>query len=154
MLNILKSQPYNFHIAVSNGFSEKTKNDLKMLSSENKNIILHNDPKMSELISICDIAITANGGTAQEIASLGIPQFAISVADNQNSDMEFGESNGLYIYIGKEKDLPAEKFVALFNSLVKDFEKRKKLSNSEKEKINRFGVDLIEAEIKAITHLI
>ncbi len=150
VLNIVKNTPFNFNVALSPGFSDKTKYALKKLSEENKNIILFDNPKMAELISKCDIAITAGGGTTHEIASLGVPQIMITVAENQFSPLSFGEDNGLYIYGGKENELNPNKFLSLFNSLAEDFNRRKKLSESQKNTINKNGVDLVAEKIKRL----
>jgi len=150
ILNIVKNTPFNFYVAVSRGFSEKTKSELEKLSINNKNIILFNDPKMAELISECDIAITAGGGTIYEIASLGVAQIVIAVAENQYSPLSFGEENELYIYGGKESETDPNKFLSLLNSLVNDFERRKKLSESQKNAINKNGADLVIKEIKTL----
>jgi len=150
ILDILKDTPYTFNIAVSDGFSDNTKKELKNLSDKNSNIILYNNPKMAQIMSKCDMAITACGGTTHEIASIGIPQIAISVAENQNAPLSFGEENGLFIYAGKEENLDKKKFLNLFTSLAKDFERRKRLSESEKKTINKNGIDLIEKEILSL----
>lgn len=143
ILNILKDCPYTFNVAVGNSFSETGKSNLKNLTVSNKNIILHMNPKMAELISKCDLAVTANGGTTHEIASLGVPQISLSIAENQNAPMKFGENNGLFIYAGKEEDIIPQDFLFLFNSLMVDFEKRKQISETEKQIVNKNGVSLI-----------
>ena len=148
ILDIVKNTPFNFNVALSVGFSDKTKSGLEKLSKDNKNINLFNNPKMAELISECDMAITAGGGTVHEIASLGIPQIMIAVAENQLSSLSFGENNGLYIYGGKEEEITPDKFLYLLNSLAADFERRKKLSESQKKAINKNGADLVAKEIK------
>ncbi len=150
VLNIVKNTSFNFNVALSPGFSDKTKYALKKLSKENRNITLFENPKMAELISKCDMAITAGGGTTHEIASLGVPQIMITVAENQFSPLSFGEDNGLYIYGGKENELNTNKFLSLFNSLAKDFDRRKKLSESQKNTINKNGADLVAEKIKKL----
>lgn len=147
ILNILKSEPYIFNVAVSRGFSERTKSELEYLAAENDNIVLHKDPEMADLISKCDFAVTANGGTTHEIASLGVPQIAVSVAENQNMELNFGENNGMLVYGGKEEDIIPEKFLSAFNSLISNYEKRKQLSESEKNTVNKNGIILVEKEI-------
>lgn len=147
ILNIIKNNNFVFNVAVSNGFSEKTKNELNLLSKGNKNIILHQNPKMSKLMSQSDIAITACGGTTQEIASIGLPQIAIAVADNQKHPLCFGEENDIFIYGGNDSEIKNEDFFNLFISLSKDYERRKNLSKKQKNTINKNGVNFVEKAI-------
>lgn len=148
ILNIVKNLPYNFHIAVSPGFSTGTKKDLELLSAKHTNIILHHNPLMANLMCICDMAVTACGGTVQELASLGIPQIGISVAQNQEYGLKSGEYNGLFVYAGNEKHINPETFIKLFLSIADNYEYRKEMSKEGKKLINRNGITLIEKEIK------
>lgn len=148
VLSILKSFPYNFHIAVGSGFSNNNKRELKKLSDKYANITIHLNPQMANLMCQCDIAITACGGTTHELASLGIPQIGISIASNQEYNLKFGEYNGLFVYAGNEKYLSSKIFINLFLSVANNYEYRKKMSDKSKKLINRNGVALIEEEIK------
>lgn len=147
VLNILKKEPFTFFVAVSGGFSDSLKEKLNHLACENENIILKRNPNMAELIAGCDLAITANGGTSQEIASLGVPSIALSIVDNQNEDLAFGERTDLFLYAGREENLTSEKLISLFYRLVNDFNLRREMSEKQKSVINRNGADLVEKEI-------
>lgn len=150
ILEILKNTPYNFFAAVGAGFSEKTKKSLEKLAGHNKNITLFYNPKMAALISKCHLAVTAGGGTVYEIASLGVPQIVTAVADNQVPPLSFGEDNGLFLYGGKEEEIIPDKFLFLFESLAKDYKRRKFFSENEKRLINKNGVNLVANEIKEL----
>lgn len=147
ILNILKNEPFRFNVAFSSGFSDKTKADLQRLAKENSNIVLYPNPKMADLISKSDIAITACGGTLQEIASMGLPQIGVTVASNQETNMTFGEENNLFVFGGYESEISEIAFLELFNSVVYNFDKRVKLSENEKKTVNKDGVQLIVNEI-------
>lgn len=69
----------NFHIAVGPSFAYKE--SLEKLEQEN--IVLHHNPKMSELINKCDAAIAACGSTMYELCACSMPVIGIAAADNQ-----------------------------------------------------------------------
>jgi len=150
ILNILKDTSYTFNVVVSNFFSEKTKSELKKLSATAKNIILHQNPQMAKLMSQNDLAITANGGTAQEIASMGLPQITITVAENQESPLSFGETGEISTHGGRESELNKKDFLELFTSLSANYSKRLSLSESQKRHINKSGASLAASEILKI----
>lgn len=71
-----------FHIVV--GLFNKHKDMLYSLELNYNNIILHeNVEKMSELMRLCDVAITAGGSTMYELCACSIPSISFSFADNQ-----------------------------------------------------------------------
>ena len=150
ILNLLKNMPFTFNVVVSNGFSEENKAILKKLEEENENIILYFNPQMSSLMALCDIAITACGGTIQEIASLGIPQMAVTVAENQETNMDFGQENELIVFAGKHEELENLDLQGLLFGLANDFNRRKNISKKQICTINKNGVDLVEKEIERL----
>lgn len=68
-----------FHVVVGPVFTHKV--SLKKI--ESGNIILHNNPKMSELMKKCDTAISACGSTVYELCACGTPIIGVVTADNQ-----------------------------------------------------------------------
>lgn len=146
VLDMIKNLAYSFIVVVGNGYSEKTIEKLRKIANNNSNLELHFNPRMTDLMCQCDMAITACGGTIQELAALGIPQLAISIAPNQESVQN--QNNRFYLYAGNEKDLEKESFLNLLNYMINNPEIRYRLSESGKSLINRNGVDLVIKVIK------
>ena len=145
ILNMVKQLPYRFKTVVGKAYSETNAAALKKLAAENSNVELHYDPKMAELMCGCDAAVTACGGTTQELAALGIPQLAVSVGPNQNITAD--QSDGFFYYCGSEAGLEKESFLEKLCHILDNYEERKRMSESEKKLINRNGARLVAEEI-------
>ena len=88
-----------FHVVV--GSFNKNKDMLYDLNAKNSNIILHENVKrMSELMLMCDVAITAGGSTMYELCACSIPSISFSFADNQLYGVKRFDEMGVIRYAG------------------------------------------------------
>ena len=88
-----------FHIVV--GSFNKNKDMLYSLELNYNNIILHeNVEKMSELMRLCDVAITAGGSTMYELCACSLPAISFSFADNQLYGVKRFDEMGVIRYAG------------------------------------------------------
>ena len=93
------------------------------------NIMLHrNIQNMSDLMLVCDIAITAGGSTMYELCACGLPAVSFSFADNQLPGVLCMDNKGLIPYAGDfraDEKNSLVKIVGLVRELMNDSEKRK-----------------------------
>lgn len=75
----LQNLQIKFHVVIGNAFKFKT----RLKQYESSNIVLHENPNMSEIMKKCDIAISTCGSTIYELCFLGIPTIGFIIADNQ-----------------------------------------------------------------------
>ena len=104
---------------------------LRELANLHSNCILHeNVTNMSEIMTMCDIAVSAGGSTTYELCACGIPMILFSFADNQLSIVKTHDKQGTAIYCGDyrdEKEGLIKRIADMVFVLEKDVEKRRKL---------------------------
>lgn len=77
-----KYSNYVFHFIL--GLMNPDKEIIKKLATDSSNILLHeNVTNMSELMYLCDVAISASGSTLYELCSTQTPTITYILADNQ-----------------------------------------------------------------------
>ena len=87
---------------------------------------------MSELMSICDVAISAAGSTLYELCACGVPTITYVIADNQIDGAREFERKGLMIKSGdlRETDYDCRSLINNLRDLISDNIKRKTMSES------------------------
>lgn len=126
---------YKLHIIVGNAFTNYE--DLKKYSSEN--IELYRNAKMSEVMSKCDLAITAYGSTIYELCYMGIPSLGIEVADNQKRLKETLNENGIIVEL---------RFGSILEQIQNlDYKKRMRLSFSMSKLVDGKGIKRIISQL-------
>lgn len=153
ILELVKGYNKNIHIVIGGAFEEKLIKKLEYISEEFSNVKLYLNANMSELMSKCDMAISASGSTLYELCARRVPTIGIVVADNQRKICNV--LNKMGVIIGTD-DLIYNDSVKLGNIIRKVIysrELRLKLSNNQKSLINVRGVELISKKINKIINL-
>jgi len=134
---------YELLVVIGNAFSDENKAEIENIALKNKNVKLFYSPDMADLMTKCDMAVTACGGTVFELAALGIPDIAVIVADNQEEGAYKGSEYNLFKLYGWYYELEKENFLREIKKLADNFYLRKKLSASQKNQVCLNGVDNI-----------
>lgn len=88
-----------FHLVV--GKLNSHLQELKDLAAGNPCIILHHDvSKMADLMTSCDLAVSAGGTTLYELSACGVPTVCFSVVDNQLENVRGFAAKGIMVYAG------------------------------------------------------
>ncbi len=92
----------NFHFLV--GFAYPNKD--KIVTDEANNIFVHNDAKrVSSYMSKMDLAVTSQGRTVFELASMGVPSIVLAQNEREAEHVFAGIQNGfINLGIGSEQD--------------------------------------------------
>ncbi|MGE5396031.1 MAG: UDP-2,4-diacetamido-2,4,6-trideoxy-beta-L-altropyranose hydrolase [Chitinophagales bacterium] len=116
--------------------------DLRMISQEFPvDIVLIRDAQnMPELMAWADLAITAAGSTAWEMAFMGLPSLVIILADNQRWIAEALEKKNVAVNLGHFENLAPDVMVNKLKWLMADVEERQRMSNSARTMIDGKGV--------------
>lgn len=124
--------------------------DNLMKESENRaNIkIISNPENMSDLMIESDVAVSAGGTTVLELSVIGVPTIGISVAEDQKPGLSFMEKNGMIQYAGHITDSCFwDSFFECFNNSIRDYEMRKRLSESCKSYFDGRGAERVFLQI-------
>ena len=126
--------------------------ELFALAEGNERILLHeNVTNMAELMSECDLAVSAAGTTLYELCAIGVPSVSYTMADNQLPGAKAFEQEGLIPCAGDIRDNPdffralCEKMLAL----AKDPAARRQQSMRMRMAIDGAGADRIAAALLA-----
>ena len=80
---------------------EQIKND--------KRVIVHKGiPNVSEVMKMCDVAVTTAGTTMYELGACGVPMVTYIFADNMRADAEYFNKEDLIPYAGDFRENPDE----------------------------------------------
>lgn len=141
LLNFIYDLPFIFHVVIGPIFPYKEQ--LIKAYRNTKNVIFESEPKMSELIKKCDLAISSCGSTLYELGVMGIPIMGYVLADNQQEGAIRMSKAGLIEYIGTIDDITKQ---TLRNSLLKLSQNQTQRANmlTQYQAIfNPFGVEKI-----------
>lgn len=118
-----------------------------IVTNDSKNIFVYNNIKnISSFMEQSDIAITSQGRTVYELASIGVP--SIVLAQNERElKHEFACENNGFINLGLGKNVSEEQIKIKLNELIQNFEQRKEMNRKMLSKDLKSG---ISREIKAI----
>lgn len=131
------------------------------------NIILHRDVSdMSELISSCDIVVSAAGSTLYEIAACGVPMIVFATADNQILGTRSFEKLGLAVDLGDIRvagssepgkvisgeldDSAVSKILSAIDALSMDYDRRVEMGERMQKMIDGCGADRL---VEKVTNL-
>lgn len=133
---------FNSKINVVIGSAFAYKDELIEEYRDYQNIVFHFNPKMSELMARCDLAISACGSTLYELSYLGIPTIGLIIVDNQRLLGQYMDRNNL-IKLSSVDNLYSD-----LKSIT--YEDRTNFSNKMKGLIDGKGVNRIIDEIEQL----
>lgn len=134
------------HVVVGKSFPFEK--NLDAFSEKYKNVILHKNVKeMSEIMKLCDLAVSAGGSTLYELCACGVPTLSFILADNQEflvqkmEELEYVKSLGWYDKIDRNELL---QYLAFLN---KEVEYRKTLSRKIQSLVDGNGTERVVKNI-------
>ncbi len=135
----------HYHV-VSGAFNEHLP-ELKDLEKENSRITIHqNVTKMSELMRMCDVAITAGGSTMYELCAMGVPILCFSFVENQEGIVRTFRERGLVCYGGnylQEGEGLFQRVVDSLQKLMTDRMAREQYAKRQQELVDGQGATRI-----------
>ena len=116
----------------------------KLLEHSKYNIRLQSNVlDMPNLMAWADIAISAGGSTAWELAFMGLPSIILVIAENQISVADRLGKDGFAINLGWHKDIKSAEISINIKNLLDNFNYRSEISNAVKELVDGEGAPRI-----------
>ena len=137
-----------FHVLV--GLLNPRIREIRTLAEKSKNVILHvNEQHMSELMTICDIAIAAAGTTLYELCATGLPTITYTLADNQIVATEQFEAQGIMLSAGDCRcdESFIDRVKVYLKEMCNDIELRRELSSKMQTLVDGNGAERIAKEL-------
>jgi UDP-2,4-diacetamido-2,4,6-trideoxy-beta-L-altropyranose hydrolase len=135
----------HFHI-ISGSFNNHI-SDLKNLEARYENITVYeNVNRMAELMTGCDIAISAGGTTLYELCACGIPSICLAFEDNQLETVKGFQDQELMLYAGDIRDGENECYSRIYRFIEiykKDISLRQGNSANMQKLVNGKGAERI-----------
>ncbi|WP_291572607.1 UDP-2,4-diacetamido-2,4,6-trideoxy-beta-L-altropyranose hydrolase [Clostridium sp. UBA4548] len=145
ILKSLHNKDYNFHVIIGSAFNSKE--DLRTKYENFDNINLYENPIMSEVMGICDVAISSCSSTVYELASIGIPTIGVVTVQNQEAIAEVMNEYGILVNVGWYYDISVRGLIKAFDNITNQFQARKEMVDRQKMHINKKGVFNIVKEL-------
>jgi len=113
------------------GFAYKNKKNIA--SDEESGIYIHKDAKrVSAYMSTADLAITSQGRTIFELASMGVPSIVLAQNEREAEHVFAGIQNG-FINLGVGKDTDEQTIISTIEWIIKTPKVRQEMRNLELE---------------------
>lgn len=139
---------FTFHVIVGPSF--KNKEYFKNIHYDN--IRFYFNPRMSDIMKVCDLAVSASGSSMYELLACGVPVLGVVIADNQLDISKKLENMDLVENLGWYGDLDEGSFKSRLIDLCHNCSLRKERSVRGQKLIDGLGArriaDFIEHNFK------
>ena len=150
VLDNIKDLKQRIHVVLGNGFDENVKKQVYNLSKQYKNIYPYENANMSEIMKICDIAISACGSTIYELCAMHVPAIGVVIADNQRNVAELMKKERMILDIINVEQLEYDKFPELLQILINDNIVRQEIKNNSNNIVNLYGAERLAENIEKL----
>lgn len=148
-LNTTDMKSIRFHVIAGRYHQDLL--ELEQLASQFNNITIYqNVEKMSDLMLLCDIAVTAGGSTMYELCACGVCMITFSFADNQLEGVKEFQEKNMAFYAGdarRETQSLYDTIYQYFSLLINKPTKRKEFFERTTNSVNKLGVVHLVNEI-------
>lgn len=132
----------NLKINVIVGSSFENVQELRKVSGENPNIILHEKVKeISKVMLESDVAISTAGSTLYELCSCGTPTISFVIAENQQELANRMDKLGYIKCLGWYNEFKSGELTSQLKQLIKDIRKREIISKRMQNLIDGQGAN-------------
>jgi UDP-2,4-diacetamido-2,4,6-trideoxy-beta-L-altropyranose hydrolase len=111
--------------------------------------VVENAPDMAELMAWADVAVSAGGSTCWELAYMGVPTLAITMAENQLAVVEGLARTGAIVKLGWHHDLSTAELAQAIQDLVSDVAARTRMQGCGRTLVDGMGAKRVIKEMMA-----
>jgi UDP-2,4-diacetamido-2,4,6-trideoxy-beta-L-altropyranose hydrolase len=110
--------------------------------------LLHNVENMPDLMAWADLAVSAGGSTAWELAFMGVPALILTIADNQEGTGKDLQHRGAALNLGWYHMLDVQDLKIAVCNILSDREKRAEMSENGTKLVDGNGVNRLCSFLK------
>ncbi|AOT69330.1 UDP-2,4-diacetamido-2,4,6-trideoxy-beta-L-altropyranose hydrolase [Geosporobacter ferrireducens] len=130
------------HLIIGSLFRDIT--DLKKIEEQDHRVILHeNTARISDIMRLADIGISAGGTTLYELAACGTPTLAFILAENQEFLVGKMDEAGYVISLGWFHQIEASGFLKQLKALINNYTQRVQMSRRAQKLVDGRGIERI-----------
>lgn len=131
-------------ITVAGGIPDSSRDDV----APNRSIsLLPHVEDMADLISRCDLGLTAGGAATREFLFLGLPFAVVDVAQNQVLQSQYLDDHNVALRLGPIDTLDTSTLLGAVRRLVESRSDRSQMSTAGQELVDGRGVDRVVARL-------
>jgi UDP-2,4-diacetamido-2,4,6-trideoxy-beta-L-altropyranose hydrolase len=105
--------------------------------------VVDNVHNMAELMAWADLAVSAGGSTCWELAYMGVPTLAVTMADNQLAVVNGLEKAGVVENLGWHHELSSAKIAWAVKNLAVDADKRAQMQQRGRDLVDGNGLQRV-----------
>lgn len=151
---------FEYHVIVGGFYDASLKNRLYELQRQASSIHLYENIRtMAEVMSGCDIAVSAGGSTLLELCACGVPTVCFTYADNQMGSAACFHKKAILQYVGDAREnhegvsIVVERLRDAVWQLADDCKARKEAGKKMQQLIDGSGAMRIARELQHLTGL-
>jgi UDP-2,4-diacetamido-2,4,6-trideoxy-beta-L-altropyranose hydrolase len=111
--------------------------------------VLESSDRMPDLMAWADVAISGSGSTVWELCFIGTPFVTVVLAPNQEEIAAALQTRGVAEIAGKITALDPARIANRAMALLKDFEKRRRISEAQRQLVDGRGASRVVAKMLA-----
>ena len=112
--------------------------------------VVYNAPNMAELMAWADLAVSAGGSTCWELAYMGVPTLAITMADNQQAVVKGLAKAGAIVNLGWHQDVSSAEIARAVQNLATDVDKRIQMQRCGRDLVDGGGAQRVLTGMLAV----
>lgn len=132
-----------WHVVIGPAFTNQL--EIEAAAANHHNVLLHYSPDIKDLMSLCDISISAAGSTTYELAVSGVPSILVVVADNQIELAAEAARQGISIDLGWYTKALDSKLTDALKTMINDHFRREKMVLKGQQTIDGHGAKRVAA---------
>ena len=113
--------------------------------------LLVDAPNMPQLMAWADVAVSAGGSTAWELAFMGLPSLVIALSEDQVDIAAALDREGVSLNLGQHRQLSVERLAATLESVLTDLPLREQMNRRGRQMVDGLGNSRVTTHLHAIS---
>ncbi len=113
--------------------------------------LLVDAPNMPKLMAWADVAVSAGGSTAWELAFMGLPSLVIVLSKDQVDIAAALDREGVSVNLGEHRQLSVERLAATLESVLADLPLREQMNRRGRQLVDGLGNCRVTTHLRAIS---